>query len=332
MTLTRSAAFALCTLMGAGLPASVGARQASEKSTPAQSRPATKSASETDAQKLERLRKTLVDLQSRGLNERHPDVIRVKSDIATLERGGVPVPPASQFQGFSVVLLLGDMQPGDSQDTVPVAARKALNDMKDFLPYKSYRLLDTQWVLCCSGSASAFTRLRGLEEQEFELEVRGSPDLQGNIHVRFVLREPGPSIKIDTDRGAAQPKDTKGDGDGEHLSRERELFQLERERVDLTTQLETLRSKVEVGMANPEDVKRMAAQLTMVTRRVNELKQSIQAGTPKVVGRAVIDSSFRMEEGETVVVGSSGVKGGKRALIALLTAAAPARSRKTESK
>jgi hypothetical protein len=37
----------------------------------------------------------------------------------------------------------------------------------------------------------------------------------------------------------------------------------------------------------------------------------------------VIDTSFRMEEGETVVVGSSGVKGTKRALIALLTATVP---------
>ena len=45
-------------------------------------------------------------------------------------------------RGFNVVLLLGDMQDGSGQDTVPDAARKALADMKDFLPYKGYRLLD----------------------------------------------------------------------------------------------------------------------------------------------------------------------------------------------
>jgi hypothetical protein len=36
-------------------------------------------------------------------------------------------------------------------------------------------LIDTQWVLCCSpANTSVFTRLRGLEDQEYELEVRGS--------------------------------------------------------------------------------------------------------------------------------------------------------------
>lgn len=256
----------------------------------------------------------------------------------TQSKPGFGVPPPSQLQGFSVVLLLGDMQPGDSQDTVPVAARRALNDMKDFLPYKTYRLLDTQWVLCCSGAAPAFTRLRGMEEREYELEVRGSQDLAGNIHVRFILRDPTvvsvvAPFKLEAERTAMHPKEmTKGDSETE-LSRDREIFQLERERVDLTTQLSSLRSKVEVGMANPDEVRRMDAQLAMITRRITELKQSLQAGLPKTAtGRAVIDSSFRMEEGETVVVGSSGVKGGGRALIALLTAATQTRSKKTESK
>ena len=36
----------------------------------------------------------------------------------------------------------------------------------------------------------------------------------------------------------------------------------------------------------------------------------------------MIDTSFRMDDGETVVVGTSKVKGGGKALIALLTATA----------
>ena len=76
-------------------------------------------------------------------------------------------------RGFNVVLLLGDMQDATGQDTVPVAARKALSDMKDFLPYKGYRLLDTQWVLA-SNSGPAITRLRGVDDQEFELELRAT--------------------------------------------------------------------------------------------------------------------------------------------------------------
>ena len=51
-------------------------------------------------------------------------------------------------QGFSVVLVLGDLNSGSNADaTVPPAARKALSDMKDFLPYKGYRLLDAEWIL-----------------------------------------------------------------------------------------------------------------------------------------------------------------------------------------
>src|SRR5687768_18440994 len=84
-------------------------------------------------------------------------------------------PQEFRRQGFSVVLLVGDMQGGESLDGVPAAARKALGDTKDFLPYKNYRLLDSQWTLCCSGSTSAITRLRGVDEQEYELELRGSP-------------------------------------------------------------------------------------------------------------------------------------------------------------
>jgi hypothetical protein len=298
----RFDARAISFLLVAGLSASVGAQQPSEKSAakPGMTGPSEKSSTQP-------------------------------------VKPGVTVPRASQLQGFSVVLLLGDMQPGESQDTVPVAARRALNDMKDFLPYKGYRLLDTQWVLCCSGSAPAFTRLRGVEEQEYELEVRGSQDLAGNIHVRFVMREPNLAqvsqvFKADSERTSMHPKEMAKGADGEDLSKERELFQLERERVDLTTQLSSLRGKVEVGMANPDEVRRMDAQLVMVSRRINDLKQSQAAAPSKTsLGRAVIDTSFRMEEGETVVVGSSGVKGGKRALIALLTAAAPSR-KKTDSR
>jgi len=50
--------------------------------------------------------------------------------------------------GFSVVLLIGDSQNAGGGDGLPAAPglRKALNDVKDFLPYKSYKLLDSQWL------------------------------------------------------------------------------------------------------------------------------------------------------------------------------------------
>ena len=238
-------------------------------------------------------------------------------------------PESMPRRGFNVVLLLGDMQDAGGQDTVPVAARKALSDMKDFLPYKGYRLLDTQWVLA-SNSGPAITRLRGTEDQEYELELRASPTMQPDargfnqtgISVRFYLRESSDGSAAgsgDSGRTAFHPKElAKGDPVSVEISNQ--IFQLERERDDLQLLLSKGRKMVEVGTKDPDEVKRQETQLAAVTRRISELKQSLSAGSSKTAGRAVIDTSFRMEDGETVVVGTSKVKGGGRALIALLTA------------
>src|SRR5688572_2828944 len=110
------------------------------------------------------------------------------------EKAAVTVDPMKR-QGYSVVLLLGDMKGADAIDSVPHSARKALTDLKDFLPYKNYRLLDSQWALCCSGSAPALTRLRGPDDAEYELELRASPTMVPSsgeaapLSVRFILRE-----------------------------------------------------------------------------------------------------------------------------------------------
>ena len=80
-------------------------------------------------------------------------------------------------QGFSVVLVLGDIQGASTPDDVPPAARKALVDMRDFLPFKSYRLLDAAWMMCCGqqsssgwGSSQSMV-LRGPDESEYELKL-----------------------------------------------------------------------------------------------------------------------------------------------------------------
>ncbi len=54
----------------------------------------------------------------------------------------------NSLQGFNIVLLVGESQSsGASIEDVPPAARKALADMKDFLPFKHYRVLDSQWTI-----------------------------------------------------------------------------------------------------------------------------------------------------------------------------------------
>ena len=68
--------------------------------------------------------------------------------VAAALLSAVPASAQSAQRGFSVVLLLGEAQSAASGDGLPPAPalRKALNDVKDFLPYKSYRVLDTQWL------------------------------------------------------------------------------------------------------------------------------------------------------------------------------------------
>src|SRR4051812_26055396 len=70
-------------------------------------------------------------------------------------------------RGFSVVLLLGETQTTGAGDGLPPAPtlRKALADVKDFLPYRSYRVVDTQWLR--SGS----TRMHGLDDQEYDVDL-----------------------------------------------------------------------------------------------------------------------------------------------------------------
>ena len=75
-----------------------------------------------------------------------------------------------EMQAFSVALLLGEIQGASAADNLPDGARKALADVRDFLPYKSYRLLDTQWIRCCAGPAVE-GRLRGLEDQYYAFSV-----------------------------------------------------------------------------------------------------------------------------------------------------------------
>lgn len=215
-------------------------------------------------------------------------------------------------QAFSVSLVLGEMQASGGSDNVPPAARKALTDVKDFLPYKGYRLLDSQWTICC-GRSPIITRLRGPEDQDYALELNPSNAGGGKYYVHFSLWEP---------RGVGEAADVSGSST-EARSLGVQRTNLDMRRVALQRQLEEMKkNKTE---DHPE-----AAQLRA---ELDALDQQIAAGrqeqrripTPASPRRAVIDTSFTMDIGETVVVGTSRLKGDK-ALIALLTAVAPTKS------
>ena len=69
-----------------------------------------------------------------------------------------------RVQGFSVLLLVGATQGAATPpENISAPARKALADIKDFLPYKSYRVLDTVWVAGtdAGNSSGGFTTEHG---------------------------------------------------------------------------------------------------------------------------------------------------------------------------
>jgi hypothetical protein len=226
------------------------------------------------------------------------------------------------------VLVLGDLQAATGGDDVPLAARKALADMKDFLPFKSYRLLDAAWLLCCGSqlpSAAPEMRpvtpisqmLRGPDEQEYELKLSASRAESSRVFVRFALEAGG-----DSDHTAVV-------GD---MTLARQIADSQDKKVYLERQLQDQRSKVEVGLLSPTDagIQKIELEIRSVQRRIEDLNARAAKGsarTPRASqpGRrqSVIDTSFTMDVGETVVVGTSRLRGGSKALIALLTAVPP---------
>ncbi len=95
------------------------------------------------------------------------------------------------LQGFSIVLVLGDVQDGATSDNIPGPARAALADLKDFLPYRSYRVLDTAWVLASSATRQAVSsRLQGPDGQDYEVMLDRMPVGASSLQVAFEMREP----------------------------------------------------------------------------------------------------------------------------------------------
>jgi hypothetical protein len=202
----------------------------------------------------------------------------------------------STQRGFSVVLLLGETQnPGGGDGLPPAPAlRKALSDVKDFLPYKSYRVLDTEWLR--SGS----TRMRGLDDQEYDVNVesgefmrRGSDLVRydpssgkdGLVVVNFHLQE----------AGAAQ-------NSSEEFGRSVPAAELEKQRASLQAQMPSAQGAM---------VQEMKARIERLDRQIRLAR-----------ARKLIDSHFEMAFGETVVVGTSKIGGGDKGLVVLLTSVA----------
>jgi hypothetical protein len=237
-------------------------------------------------------------------------------------------------QGFSVVLVLGDIQGTTTSEEVPLAARKALTDMRDFLPFKSYKLLDAAWVLCCgqdlrssgsgSGSGSGYVSqvLRGPDDQEYDLRLSTSRADNSQVSVRFTLFGSASSAEA----GA-------GSLSGAARTTARRIADLKDRRTLTEKQIREARANVEVGVASGGDLAKLELELRRIDREIQDLEaQLTEARAPRATTRTsaahperntIIDTTFTMNVGETVVVGTSRLRGGAKALIALLTAVPP---------
>ena len=164
-------------------------------------------------------------------------------------------------------------------------------------------MLDTQWTLCC-GHSAIITRLRGPEDQDYDLELEPNPtDTSGKWYVRFSLRNPVSS--------AARSEMS--------VSRETALAQ---QHTELEAQLKSLQQRYN---DNHPEVQKAKARLREIEVQQTQIRSESDrrrlAQALPGIRRTIIDTSFTMDIGETVVVGTSRLQGDK-ALIALLTAAA----------
>jgi hypothetical protein len=224
-------------------------------------------------------------------------------------------PAALGIHGFSVILVVGHIQ-GTSSELVPDVAKKALSDMREFLPYKRYQLLDAAWMLCCGSYKSGVSgRVRGPNERDYSYQVDPIGTSDSKLNVRFSMREMRDSTPV-----LSQGKLS----DSARLEHSRQLYEAVRERDEAEVTARGARQKHEVGLLNPSALEAAELRLRRATQRVEDLQQLAGGGRTNFGGTSghnIMDSTFSIALGETVVVGTSRLNG-DQALIALLTAAA----------
>jgi hypothetical protein len=208
---------------------------------------------------------------------------------ATLLCAGAASAQSTQ-RGFSVVLLLGETQSTTAGDGLPPAPtlRKALSDVKDFLPYKSYRVLDTQWLR--GGS----TRMKGPDDQEYDIDLSADEvpiippfnTKQGMLNVLFHLQEVGAAQNSSEEFGRSVAA------------------------ADMQKRLAEMQRSLTNGTIAEGARARTADEIAQLTKQIRMAR-----------AHKLIDSKFEMAIGETVVVGTSKI-GGDKGLVVLLTSVA----------
>jgi hypothetical protein len=179
--------------------------------------------------------------------------------------------------------------------------------MKDFLPFKSYSLLDSGWVL---GSSTAQTRLRGPSGQDLQATFTPYPDSEPqHLRIQFSLREASARLTHVDNASLANL-----------TNRQRTALS---ERQQLTAQYEAARKKYDDNHPEVRELlgrlNKSAFDLDFLSREIERFKSTGSVEAVHAAPAVLINSNFIMRVGETVVVGTSRL-GGDKALIALLTA------------
>lgn len=206
---------------------------------------------------------------------------------------------APQLRGFSLTLVQGDMKGPSTSEGVPPPVAKALADLKDFLPYKGYTLLDTQWTL---GSGIIRNRLKRSESQSYELEMTANYQFLSGGQPRVMVS----NFHLRDSPGATAASSPQRIDDAKVQ--------------ELQKSLESVRSR----MATLKDIGRLGGEeelaMEIQARQLEASILNVQGhGGSLAIGDSLIDTSFQMAVGETVVVGTSRLQG-DRALIVLVTA------------
>jgi len=127
-----------------------------------------------------------------------PSAAQQRSNDAVQKTGGDVVKKMMEdyskpVLGYSLTLLAGETESSPLPDGLSPQARKALADVKDFLPFKGYRILDTQWFAGSDGGATVHGNFRGLTEAQllpFTLSA-------SRLNQKFTLWKDQSSIVLD---------------------------------------------------------------------------------------------------------------------------------------
>jgi hypothetical protein len=130
----------------------------------------------------------------------------VRADAATHERISRALAKADAApltQSFQLLLLAASAKPATGGPEVPEGARKALADLRSFLPYKSYQLLDSIWLRTTQDKGTD-ARVVGREGAGYNLRMRFRTTAGEDLFVDFFTLSEEPGVPRPVSEGSKE--------------------------------------------------------------------------------------------------------------------------------